>query len=134
MFDFTKLWDKRYLLGPNPLELARSDHIFLGLAIALVALGVGAKIMVWRADAGSPKKYLLGRLFHLFFTIGIGLGIWYGARIERIPWIYTHFTALFLLLIGAAWFVFIARYYVRVYRLAQRAWEDEKLKNKYLKK
>lgn len=134
MIDITKLWDKRYLFGPNPLELTRSDHIFLGLAIACAVLGIAAKIVVWRAQTGSPKQHLLGRLFHLWFTMGIGLAVWYGARIERIPWIYTHFTALLLLSVGAAWFVFIVRYYVRVYRSAQKFWEDEQLKNKYLKK
>lgn len=134
MFDFTKFWDKRYLFGPNPFILSRSDQIFFGIAIALVVLCAAAKIIVWRAEHGSPRKILFGRLFHLFLTIGILLGIWYGARIERIPWIYTRFTALLILALGAVWFVFIARYYFKSFRSAQKSWEDEQLKYKYLKK
>ena len=132
--DFTKLWDKRYLFGPNPFDLSRSDQIFFGFAILLVLLAIVAKIFVLRAPASHPKKILFGRLFHLFLTMGILLGVWYGARIERIPWIYSHFTALLLLVIAAIWFGFIIRYYWLVFRNAQTAWQDQELKNKYLKR
>ncbi|OGE77735.1 MAG: hypothetical protein A2751_01605 [Candidatus Doudnabacteria bacterium RIFCSPHIGHO2_01_FULL_46_14] len=134
MVDVTKLWDKRYLFGPNPFDLARSDHIFFVLAITCVIIAAAAKIIVLRAERGSPKKILFGRVFHLFLTIGILLGIWYGARIERIPWIYTHFTALLLLIVGLVWFGFITRFYLRVHRSAQERWQDEQVKLQYLKR
>ena len=132
MFDFTKLWDKRYLFGPNPFDLTRSDQIFLGIALAAVVLAFIAKIIVWRAERESPKKVLFSRLFHLFLTTGLLLGLWYGARVQRIPWIYTHFTALLVLAIGLVWSVFIARYYWRRYRPLEQSWKDDQIKRKYL--
>lgn len=132
MLDFTKFWDKRYLFGPNPFDLTRSDQIFFGIAIASVVLCAAAKIFVWRAERNSPKKNLFSRLFHLFLTMGIFLGVWYAARFERIPWIYTHFTALLILALGAVWFAFIARYYWKSYRNLQRDFNEEEIKRKYL--
>jgi len=52
--------------------------------------------------------------------------------VERIPWVHTHFTALILILIGAIWLVFIARYYWRKHRGLQAAFQEEKIKRKYL--
>ncbi len=132
MLDFTKLWDKRYLFGPNPFDLTRSDYIFLGIAIACVALAFIAKIIHWRAEKESPRKILFSRLFHLFLTTGLLLGLWYGARVQRIPWIYTHFTALLILVISLAWFGFIARFYWKRYRALAQSWKEEKIKFKYL--
>src|SRR3989344_2040515 len=131
MFDFTKFWNKIYLFGPNPLILSRSDYIFLGIAIVSVAFAFIAKIIVWRAERNSPRKILFSRLFHLFLTTGILLGLWYGARVQRIPWIYTHFSALLVLAVGLVWFVFIARFYWKQYRGLQQTWKDDKIKLKY---
>ncbi|OGE76647.1 MAG: hypothetical protein A3C85_01535 [Candidatus Doudnabacteria bacterium RIFCSPHIGHO2_02_FULL_48_21] len=130
--DITKLWDKVYLFGPNPFTLSRSDQMFFYIAIGFVFLGLVAKILVWRAEDGSPKKFLFSRVFHLFFTVGLLLLLWYGARVERIPMIYTHFTVLILLVIWLVWLVFIFRYFLRQYRPQQRVFEEEKLKRKYL--
>lgn len=132
MLDFTKLWNKIYLFGPNPVVLSRSDQIFFWLAAGFVVVGMAAKIVEWYLENGRPKKILLNRLFHLFFTSGLLLLIWYGARLQLIPWISAHFTALLVLAIFLVWLGFITRYYLRDYRDLEQRWKDEQIKNKYL--
>lgn len=130
-FDFTKLWDKTYLFGA-PAVLVRSDKIFFGIAVGMVVLAIVAKIVVWHSESGRPKKFFMNRIFHLLFTIGLLLLMWYGARVEQIPWISAHFTALVVLVIFLVWLGFIARYYWRDYRNLERIWAEEKIKQKYL--
>lgn len=132
MLDFTKLWDKAYLFGPNPFSFSRSDFIFFGLAIALVAAAAVFKILVLRADKDSPRRFLLLRYFHLTATAGILTLLWAGARFENIPWLSTHFLVLLMFLGWLFWLGFILKYYFRQYRHVLRAWQEEKIKRKYL--
>ena len=132
MLDFTKLWNKTYLLGPNPFDFSRSDRAFFALAAAFIALSVIVFFLRRRADHGSPQNYLLSRIFHLFFTMGIFLLIWVGARFENAPGLSLHIFPLFLLLIFIIWAGAIGRYYFTRHRPAVKVWEEEKLKAKYL--
>lgn len=134
MLDFTKLWDKTYLFGPNPIDFSRSDEIFLYAAGACVILGVASKIIALRHPSRSPRQYLFNRIFHLLLTIGLLASLWVGARFENIPWLSIHFTVLFIWLMGLIWGVFIFVYFFRDYRQQQKLWEDESLKQKYLTK
>lgn len=133
MLDFTKLWDKIYLFGPNPPDLARSDLIFFWVSLVFVVAAIISKIIVFRTAPGSPKRMLWSRIFHLFLTIGILVLLWVGARFENIPWLGTHVVVLSLFLIGLVWLVFIMRYYLVEGRSRQSMWEEEKIKQKYLK-
>lgn len=130
--DFTKLWNPRYLLGPNPLDLSRSDYIFFWIAVGFVVVGIIAKLLVLREEYGSPRRILLGRLYHLFATMGVLVLIWVGFRFENIPWLSTHFLALLLLLICLVWLGFIAKYFFMEFLRQQKIWADELLKRKYL--
>jgi len=132
MFDFTKLWDKLYLFGPNPLEMSRSDWGLLWLAGGFVLIGIGAKILAVSAATNSPRKVLGNRFFHLFATVGFFLLLWAGARFENIPWISTHLTALLLLILWLVWFSFIAKYFFFGFRSQTKQWEEEERKRKYL--
>lgn len=132
MLDFTKLWNKAYIFGPNPIDLSRSDHIFFWLALGLVVAGIVAKLLVFRQDRDSPRRFLLNRLFHLFVTMGFFVLLWAGFRFENIPWLSTHFLVLLLFLISLVWFGFIFKYFVWGYRHQQKIWHDETVKRKYL--
>jgi len=132
MLDFTKLWDKIYLFGPGFGIMSRSDRIIFWIGAVFVVLGVAAKIGAWYMEPGRPRKILLSRLFHLFLTAGLSLLVWYGARDQLIPWISTHFTALLVLAIHFVWAVFIGRYAWRDHRRQDRAWIEDKIKQKYL--
>ncbi|MBI4050539.1 MAG: hypothetical protein HY396_00995 [Candidatus Doudnabacteria bacterium] len=132
MLDFTKLWNKTYLFGPNPIELVRSDFIFFWTSLALVAAGIILKIFAIKNSLDSPKRYLFNRLFHLCFTMGLLILLWFGFRFENIPWLSTHFVVLSLLLIWLVWLVFIGKYFFSQYRAQQKIWQDEAIKRKYL--
>ena len=133
MPDFTKLLQSRYLFGPNPLALSRSDNIFLWVAAAFALLGVASKILALRRGQNDPRRVLWNRLWHAFFTTGFLLLVWFGARYENIPWIGTHFVALFLLLIGFVWLGFIAWYRIKTYPGAVHRYQEENVRQKYLK-
>ncbi len=134
MLDFTKLWDRSYLLGPNPLDLSRSDTIFFWVSLVFLVVAVVGKVIALRAPADGPKRYLFNRFFHLFLTIGIFTLVWVGTRFENIPWLSAHIVVLILFLIWFTWLVFIALFYFQKYRYSQRQWEDEAVKQKYLTK
>lgn len=134
MLDFTKLWDRRYLFGPNPFDFSRSDHIFFWLAVVLLILAAAAKIFSINIEAGSPKRYLLGRVFNFAITIGILSLLWAGARHENIPWLSRHIVVLAVFLIGFLWVGFIAKYFFGNFGFQQKTWQDEQLKHKYLSK
>lgn len=133
MLDITKLWNTKYLFGPNPIILSRSDYIFFYLAAAIFVLGIVCKILIMRKEQGDPKRYFLNRLFHLGLTIGLLLLLWSSARYENIPWIGTHFVALMLLLIAAVWLGFILWYRIRIYPPQARRFREEKVKEQYLR-
>ena len=130
--DFTKLWNKTYLLGPNPLELQRSDQSFFIVSLAFILIGLLTKIVSYQSDVGSPKKLLLSRFFHVFLTSGTLILLWFGSRFENIPMLSTHIVVLLLFVIWIVWLIFIAKYFFKEYRVKQRLWEEEKVKRKYL--
>ena len=130
--DFTKLWDKTYLLGPNPLELQRSDKIFFVIALVFVLIGLATKIVSFWADKDSPKRFLLSRLFHLFLTSGVLILFWFSFRFENIPMLSTRVVVLSLFIIWFVWLIFTYKYFFKEYRVKQRLWEEEQVKNKYL--
>lgn len=132
MFDVTKLWDKRYLFGPNPIDLTRSDHIFFWISLVFVVAAILSKIIASTQQNGSPKKFLMNRFFRAFLTMGILILLWTGARFENIPWLSTHILLLFLFLIWLVWLFFIAKYFLKDYRGQQENWESEQVKQKYL--
>ncbi len=132
MPDFTKLWDGKYLFGPNPAAVSRSDVIFLWAGALMVALAILAKILALRAERESPSRFLWNRFFHNFLTMGILVLLWAGARYENIPWLAAHIVVLGLLLIALIWLGFIGRYLFAKHRLQSKTWEAEKLKRKYL--
>lgn len=132
MPDFTKLWNRIYLLGPNPLNLSRSDYIFFWVAVSFVVLGIVAKVWAMRAEATSPHRYLFARLFHSLVTMGIFILLWAGARFENIPYLSLHIVVLFLFLIFLIWLGFIAKYFFGGFLRQRKIWADEMLKRKYL--
>ncbi|MDP3741083.1 MAG: hypothetical protein Q8R08_02030 [bacterium] len=132
MIDFTKIWDPKYLFGPNPTSLSRSDHIFFWIAIVFIVAAVGAKIFSAKDNSQSPKKYLFRRLFALFLTSGLLTMLWVGSRYENIPWLSTHFVVLIILLSWFIWLAFIGKYVVKNFFSQQKLWEEEELKRKYL--
>lgn len=132
MLDFTKLWDKTYLFGPNPIELSRSDWGFFWLAVGFVLFSLIAKVLAIKSESESPDKLLRNRFFHLFLTVGILLLLWSGMRFENIPWLSTRLLALLLLFLWLLWLAFIARYLFSSFRVQKKAWEAELLKRKYL--
>ncbi|MDP3993536.1 MAG: hypothetical protein U1C57_00590 [Candidatus Doudnabacteria bacterium] len=132
MLDFTKLWDKTYLLGPNPIELQRSDQMFFVVSLAFILVSLLAKIFSYQSEAGSPKRFLLSRFFHVFLTSGALILLWFGSRFENIPMLSAHITVLLLLVIWLVWLIFIAKYFFKEYRVKQKQWEEEKVKRKYL--
>ena len=130
--DFTKLWSKTYLFGPAGFELSRSDKGFFFTAVVLIAAGLIFKFVQISREQGSPARLLLARFFHLFFTIGVFLLIWSGAREQGIPWVSTHFLALLLGVVFLVWLAFILRYYFGKHRSLTESWAEEKIKKKYL--
>lgn len=133
MFDFTKLWDKIYLLGPNPLAMSRSDWAFLYFACGGLLLGALAKTLAYKSPPGSPQKNLWNRFFHLFATTGVLMIFWAAMRFENIPWLGTHILVLGIILTGAVWFGFIARYYLTGFKKQKQAWDQDQIKRKYLR-
>lgn len=132
MPDFTKLWDYEYIFGPNPIDMTRSDWVFLYAATAGVVIAIIIKIFVWRTEQGNPRRFFLNRLFHLFFTIGLLALLWAGFRYENIPWLSTHFVVLAIILIGLIWAAYIAKFAIIEFPGQRRVWEDQKIKMKYL--
>ena len=132
MLQVSKLWNARYLFGPNPDALTRSDYIFFWGTKALVTLSIIIKIMVLRQESGSPKKFFWNRLFHLFLTSGLLGLLWSGIRYENIPWLGAHIVILVWWLIAAIWLGFIIVYFFRGHRVKQKTWSEEKIKRKYL--
>lgn len=134
MLDFTKLWDKQYLFGPNPLSLSRSDYIFFGLALIFLVAAIFFKLLVLRKASSDPKRYLFSRFFHSFLTTSLFVFVWVGARFENIPWLSTHFLVLTLFLIWFVWMGFIVKYLLKDYRKQKQLWDEETLKQKYFVK
>lgn len=132
MPDITKLWDKRYLFGPNSIDLTRSDHVFFWASLVFVAAAIIAKILAWREQESSPKKFLMSRFYRAFLTMGFLILLWTGARFENIPWLSTHIVVLFLFLIWVAWLFFVGKYFLKEYRGQQESWKSEQVKRKYL--
>jgi hypothetical protein len=130
--NISKLWDLKYLFGPNPTDLSRSDIWFFWSAAAMVVLGLIFKIIAIRSEINSPTRLLLNRFYHLFLTIGLLVFLWAGLRFENIPWLGTHVVVLGLLLIFLVWLGFIAVYLAWKYPKFFRAWRDEKTRQKYL--
>ena len=132
MLDVTKLWNKTYLFGPSFMGLTRSDKIFFWFAVVFLSTAIAAKVAMWYTEAGRPKKVLLGRIFHLFLTASLLLLLWYGARVEQIPWIATHISALLVFVLFFIWLGFIVSFFWRKYRRLEELWAEEKIKQKYL--
>lgn len=132
MPDFTKLWDSKYLFGLNSAVLTRSDWIFLYAAAGFVVAAVVAKILAVRKEPASPLRFLLNRAFHLFLTTGLLSLLWVGFRYENIPWLSTHIVVLAIWFIDLVWAAYIVKYYFQVYPGRRKAWEEEKIKKKYL--
>lgn len=132
MLDFTKLWDARYLFGPNPADLTRSDAIFLWSGGALVLLAILAKILSLRQEKQSPQRFLWNRFWRHFLTIGLLVLLWSGARYENIPWIEARIVVLTLGIIAAIWLGFILKHLFTAYPVHKKNWHGEKLKRKYL--
>jgi hypothetical protein len=129
---FSKLWDVKYLFGPNPLDLSRSDIWFFWSAAIMVVLGLLLKIFAVRSETNSPTRLLFNRFYHLFLTVGFLVFLWVGLRFENIPWLGTHVVVLALDLLFIVWLVFILIYFLGKYQKHIRAWRDEKTKQKYL--
>ncbi|TSA46340.1 hypothetical protein D4R52_00735 [bacterium] len=132
MLNFAKLGDAKYLFGPNPLALSRSDHVFFWVTAIFFFISIVFKIIEARMAAGSPQKHLFGRFFHAFLTTSILVAIWAGARYENIPWLGTHIVALGLYAIFLVWLGFILKYFFFEFRKQRRTWLDELVKQKYL--
>ncbi len=132
MLDFTKLWDKTYLLGPNPIELSRSDWLFFWASAVFVIAGIAAKLLASRQEHGSPRRFLFNRLFHACLTAGLLILLWTGTRFENVPWLSTHVTVLVLFLGWALWLGFIVWYLLRKFGREQKLWQEQALKRKYL--
>ena len=130
--NISKLWDVKYLFGPNPLDLSRSDILFFWSAAGMVVAALIFKIFSVRSEAGSPARFLFNKFYHLFLTAGLLVFLWVGARFENIPWLGTHVVVLGLGLIFLVWLVFILFYLLGKYPKQIRAWRDEKTKQKYL--
>lgn len=133
MLDFTKLWDDKYLFGPNPAVLSRSDYIFFWVAASFALVGIVSKVLALRCAHDDPRRVLWNRLWHAFFTMGFLLLVWFGARYENIPWIGTHFVALCLLLLFLIWAGFIAWYLIKTYPRELKRFQEENMRQKYLK-
>lgn len=121
-----------YLFSTRTPGLVRSDLVFMWVGAVFVIASIIIKGFVVKQLAGSPKKILLNRCYHLFLTIGLLVMLWFGFRYENIPWLSAHVAVLGLFLMAGLWFVFIARFYFRNYKTAQKSWADEQLKKKYL--
>lgn len=132
MLNFTKLWNAKYLFGPNPALLSRSDNIFLWTGAAFVAFAIVLKFWGLRQEASSPARLLWNRLFHNFVTMGILILVWTGCRYENIPWLGTHIVMLLLLIVWLVWLGFIGKYAFSEYPNQKKAWDGEKIKRKYL--
>lgn len=134
MPDITKLWNPIYLFGPNPIDLSRSDHIFFWIAVGFVVAGLVAKLLSRTSPPASPRRGLSNRFFRLFATMGILVSMWIGLRFENIPWLGTHIVVLFLLLVFLIWLFFIGKYLIGGFRRQEHAWQEEQIKQKYLKR
>lgn len=134
MPDFTKLWDKTYIFGPNPQDLTRSDYIFFWGAAAAVVASIVLKVFVLRKSRDNPLRFGLNRLFHLFLTMGILVSLWAGLRYENIPWLSAHFVVLLLAIIGLIWAGYIVKYFLREFPYQKKVWEEQKVKEKYLRR
>lgn len=132
MPDFTKLWDTKYIFGPNPVVFSRSDYVFFYAAAAFVVIAIIAKVLTLRTDTGNPIRKLWDRFYHLLLTTGLLMLLWAGARYENIPWIGTHFVVLVLLLIAAVWLGFILWYRLLHFPHERRHFQEESTKQKYL--
>ena len=133
MIDLTKLWDQTYLFSALLPSLSRSDIIFFWLSVVFIAFGLIAQFFALRSPIGSPRKVLCSRLFNMFFWIGLLVLLWFGGRFENIPLISRHIVVLGFLMIGLVWFGFIFRFYFLRYRSAQKRWDQEQIKLKYIK-
>ena len=133
MPDFTKIWDKVYLIGPNPTDLARSDTVFLWLSLVFIVAAIALGLLAYWEELGNPKKVLLARLWHLLLTTGLLGLVWAGARYENVRLVSTHLAIFIVFLIGFIWFATIAKYFFTRFRKERQIWQEQALKQKYLR-
>lgn len=111
-----------------------NEIVFFWVAVGLSVLGLLMQLLQRRIAAGSPRRFLLGRFIHLFLTTGVLLLLWAGAAREDIPWLQSSLVAWLLLLGFLVWLGFILRYQLKSYKAQLRAWQEQELKSKYLKR
>ncbi len=133
MFNFQKLLTKDYLFKVNTVILLRSDKLFFVIGGVLVVLAIIFKIASLYAP-NPVDKVLRNKFYRLFLTTGILEVIWFGFRFENVPFFGTHFVALLILLIGAAWFVKLVVSTIMHYKGDKVSWEKDQVKLKYLPK
>ena len=132
MLDFTKLWDKIYLFGPNPIGMSRSDFIFFWASVGLIVIAIALKLLTIGSQKQSPKRYLLNKYFHLALTMGILFLLWVGFRFQNIPWLSTHFLVLLLWVVFLVWLGFVIKYHWQKFGKHHEEWSDGELKKRYL--
>ena len=113
--------------------MERNDKVFLFIGAVLIILAILFKAASIYSPNPIDKKYR-NKYYKLFLTFGLALTIWFGARFQNLNIFGTHFTALFILLIGAISFVWVTVKMLKDYRGEKRFWEKEQVKLKYLPK
>jgi len=120
-----------YLMQVDRVTLHLSDWIFLDIGLALVGLGIIAKLAAIYIKHPVTKR-LVNRKFKVLTIVGLIEVMWFGFRYENAQVIGTHILAIAILVIGLLCFIPILKYYFRSYRAERDAWNKEQLKLKYL--
>ena len=122
-----------FLFQIDRVMLHTADKAFALAGIVAVVLAI--LFRVWAIFAKNPvTKKLAIRLFSLLLFIGLAELIWFGARYQTVSFFGSHFVAMFILLIGLVWFIFIAKYFFGKYKREVLAWQKEQVKLKYLQR
>lgn len=128
---FKEFFTYQYLFQIDRVLVHRSDKALAFLGAGLLVLGLVFKLSAMYAPTPVDGKYR-GKLFKLFFSIGLAEIIWYGFRAQLVMFFGSHFAAFLILLIGLIWFVALAIKMAKHYGAEKAEWEKQQVKLKYL--
>ncbi|HYF05899.1 MAG TPA: hypothetical protein VEA59_07055 [Patescibacteria group bacterium] len=107
------------------------DFAILCFGALLLLAAIAVHIALLRgvhSKATNPLK----RVRSVLFWIGIIEVVWFAFRWQFIPFFGTHFVAGVVLIVGAIWYGYAMKYFVKQYRTDKTALEKEQQKLKYM--
>lgn len=115
-------------------DLTRYDQVLFVVFGTMLALSVAFGLLRrFGAEGNLVRQRLFARCFRGLLAFGIVGTLWSGLRYLVVPVLGIRFVALLILAAFVVWLGFVIWYLIRKYFTETKAWDEEQLKEKYLR-